>query len=151
MYDILVFVHVLAAVIWVGGGFALNVVGTRIVKAANSAATASFAHQAAFIGQRIFAPTSLILLAAGVAMTLDRWSFRQLWIAIGVAGFLYSFITGAFIIGPLSGKTGKLLEERGAEDAQVLANIRKLFLFGRIELAVMIVVIAAMTLKPGLG
>ncbi len=56
-----------------------------------------------------------------------------------------------FHIGPLSGKTGKLLEEKRAEEPQVLANIRKLFLFGRVELVVMIVMIAAMTLQPGPG
>ena len=151
MYEIWLFVHVLAAVIWVGGGFALNVIGTRLVKTSDPETLGAFARETAFIGQRIYAPASLVLFAAGVAMTLDVWSFRQLWIAIGVAGFLYSFVTGAGIIGPLSGRTGKLIAEKGAHDPQVLANIRKLFLFGRIELVVMIVVIAAMTLKPGLG
>lgn len=148
MYEFMLFVHVLAAVIWVGGGVALNVLGTRLVKTSNADAVAGFAGQSAFIGSRIFAPASLLLFLAGVVMTLDRWAFEDLWIAIGVAGFLYSFITGAAIIGPLSGRTGKLIAERGAADPRVTANIRKLFLFGRIEMVVMIVVIAAMTFKP---
>lgn len=151
MYEFLLFVHVLAAVIWVGGGFALNVLGTRLVKAANPDAIAGFARQSAFIGSRIFAPVSALLFLAGVLMTIDRWDFQDLWIAIGVAGFLYSFVTGAAILGPLSGKTAKLIAERGAGDSQVVANIKKLFLFGRIEMLVMIVVIAAMTVKPTLG
>ncbi|CAN5822498.1 hypothetical protein BH23ACT12_BH23ACT12_02430 [soil metagenome] len=50
----------------------------------------------------------------------------------------------------MSGKTGKLIEERGAGDPQVVANIKKLFKFGRLEAVVMIVVVAAMTVKPTL-
>lgn len=64
MYDFLLFVHVLAAVIWVGGGFALNVVGTRLVNASNPDAIAGFARQVAFIGQRIFAPVSVCCLSS---------------------------------------------------------------------------------------
>lgn len=151
MYEFLLFLHVLAAVIWVGGGFALNVVGTRLVGASNPDAMAGFARQVEFVGQRIFAPVSGLLFLVGVFLTLDRWSFQDLWIAIGVVGFLYAAITGAAVIGPLAARTGKLVEERGPTDSQVIANIRKVFLFGRIELLVMIVVIAAMTMKPTLG
>lgn len=92
-----------------------------------------------------------MLFIVGVFLTLDRWAFKDLWIIIGVVGFLYSAVTGAAIIGPLSGKTGKLIEERGGGDPQVAANIRKVFLFGRIEMVVMIIVIAVMTMKPTLG
>jgi hypothetical protein len=107
--------------------------------------------QVEFIGQRIFAPVSGLLFLVGVFMTLDRWSFKDLWIAIGVVGFLYAAITGAAVIGPLAARTGKLMEDRGPTDGQVTANIRKLFRFGRLELLVMIAVIAAMTMKPTLG
>jgi len=150
LYDFLLFVHVLGAVIWVGGGSALNIVGTRLANASEPDAMAGFARQVEFIGQKIFAPVSGILFLAGVLMTLDRWSFKDLWIAIGVVGFLYSAITGAAILGPLSGRTGKLIAERGPGDPQVAANIKKLFMFGRMETLVMILVIAAMTLKPTL-
>ena len=150
MYEFLLFVHVLGAIIWVGGGAALNIAGTRLVRASEPHALAGFANQVSFLGSRVFAPVSGLMFLAGVAMTVDLWSFRDLWIAIGVAGFLYSFVTGAAIIGPLAGKTGRLIEERGGGDPQVISNIKKLFLFGRIELLVMIVVVAAMTMKPTL-
>lgn len=150
MYNLLLFVHVLGAIIWVGGGFALNILGTRLTRASDPKELAGFARQTAFLGARVFAPVSALMFLAGVGMTVQAWDFKDLWIAIGVAGFLYSFITGAGIIGPLSGKTGRLIEERGAGDSQVAANIRKLFLFGRIELLVMVVVVAAMTMKPTL-
>jgi hypothetical protein len=83
-------------------------------------------------------------------MTIDAWSFEELWIAVGIGGFLYSFINGAFFIGPLSGRTGKLIVDRGVDDPEVSANIKKLFFFGRIELFILVIVVWAMTMKPTL-
>jgi len=150
MYELLLFLHVLTAVVWVGGGIALNFIGTRLIAAGTTAEIAGFARQLEWIGTRVFMPSSLVLLLAGIFMTIDAWSFEELWIAIGIAGFLYSFINGAFFIGPLSGRTGKLLEARGADDPEVSANIKKLFFFGRIELFVLVIVVWAMTMKPTL-
>ena len=150
MYDFLKFLHVLAAVVWVGGGLALNFLGTRLATAGTSAEIAGFARQLEWMGTRIFMPSSLLLLLAGIFMTIDAWSFEDLWIVIGMGGFLYSFINGAFFVGPLSGRTGKLLAEKGAEDPQVLANIQRLFVLGRVELAILVIVVWAMTMKPTL-
>ena len=150
MYELLLFLHVLTAVVWVGGGIALNLIGTRLIAAGTAAEIAGFARQLEWIGTRVFMPSSLVLLLAGIFMTIDAWSFEELWIAIGIAGFLYSFINGAFFIGPLSGRTGKLLAERGIDDPEVSGNIKKLFFFGRIELFVLVIVVWAMTMKPTL-
>ena len=150
MYEFLLFVHVLAVVIWVGGGIVLNFLGTRLAAGGNPVEMAGFMHQIEWIGIRVFTPASAIVLIAGVIMTLDAWSFDTLWIGIGIAGFLYSFINGAFLLGPLSGRTGKLMSERGPEDSTVVSNIRRLFVLSRIELVVLTVVVWAMTVKPTL-
>lgn len=150
MYDVWKFLHVLTAVIWVGGGLTLNFLGTRLVAAGTPAEIAGFARQVEWVGMRVFMPSSLVLLLAGVVMTITDWSFEELWIVIGIAGFLYSFINGAFLVGPLSGRTGKLLTERSADDPEVSANIQRIFFLGRIELAVLVIVVWAMTVKPTL-
>jgi uncharacterized membrane protein len=150
VYDFLLFLHVLTAVVWVGGGLALNFLGTRLVAAGTSAEIAGFARQVEWIGTRVFMPSSLVLLLAGIFMTIDAWSFDELWIAIGMGGFLYSFINGAFFVGPLSGRTGKLISEKGADDPEISANIQRIFFLGRIELAVLVIVVWAMTMKPTL-
>jgi hypothetical protein len=113
MYDFWLFVHVIAAIVWVGGSVMLNVLGTRLLNANDPAAMSGFASQVEWLGTRVLMPASLILLLAGIIMTVDLWTFETLWIVIGLAGFLFSFINGAFFVGPLSGKTGKLLAERG--------------------------------------
>jgi uncharacterized membrane protein len=148
MYDVLKFLHVLTAIVWVGGGLALNFLGTRLVAAGTSTEIAGFTRQVEWMGTRVFMPSSLVLLIAGIIMTITDWSFEELWIVIGIGGFLYSFINGAFLVGPLSGRTGKLLSERGADDPEVSANIQRIFVLGRIELAILVIVVWAMTMKP---
>ena len=150
MYEFWLFVHVLAAVTWVGGALTLNVLGTRMVTSASAPELAGFARRVEWIGTRLFVPASLLLVIAGVIMTIDRWSFDQLWIALGIGGFLYSLINGAFVVGPLSGRTGNLIDERGSEDPEVAGNIRRLLVLARIELGVLVVVVWAMTMKPTL-
>jgi uncharacterized membrane protein len=150
MYDFWLFIHVLMAIVWVGGAVNLQIIGTRLQLANEPVQMAKFARQVEWIGTRVLTPASILIVIAGVIMTLDRWDFEQLWIIIGIAGFLYSFINGAFFLGPVSGKTGKLMEERGAEDSQVQTNLRRLFTLSRIELVILIVVVWAMTMKPTL-
>jgi uncharacterized membrane protein len=150
MYEFLLFIHVLMAIVWVGGSIHLQIIGTRLQAANDPVQMAQFNRQAEWIGTRVLTPASLLIVIAGVFMTLDRWDFEQLWIIIGMAGFLYSFINGAFFLGPLSGKTGKLIEERGPEDGEVQGNISRLFFLSRIELVILIVVVWAMTMKPTL-
>ena len=148
MYEFWLFVRVLMAIVWVGGNIHLQIIGARLTAANDPIQLAGFSKQAEWIGTKVLMPAAVLIVIAGVFMVLDQWDFEQLWIIIGIAGFLYSFINGATLLGPLSGKTAKLIEERGAEDAQVQTNIRRLFLYGRIELVILIVVVWAMTMKP---
>jgi uncharacterized membrane protein len=148
MYEFWLFVHVLMAIVWVGGNIHLQIIGARLMAAQDALQVGNFSKQAEWIGTRVLTPAAILIVIAGVIMVLDRWDFEQLWIIIGIAGFLYSFINGAALLGPLSGKTGKLIDEKGVEDPQVQTNIRRIFLYGRIELVILIVVVWAMTMKP---
>lgn len=150
MYEVWLFIHIMMAIVWVGGDVMLQVMGTRLQAAHEPVQMAQFARQVEWIGTRVLTPASGVLVIAGVFLVLDAWSFELLWVIIGLAGFAYSLVVGATLLGPLSGKTGKLMEERGPEDPQVQANIHKLFMYSRIELVILIGVVATMTFKPTL-
>jgi uncharacterized membrane protein len=150
MYEFWLFVHVLMAIVWVGGNIHLQIIGTRLQAAGDPLQMAQFARQTEWVGTRILTPASVLIVITGVILVLDQWDFEQLWIIIGMAGFLYSFVNGAFFLGPLSGKTGKLMEERSPEDPEIQGNLARLFTLARIELVILIVVVWAMTMKPTL-
>jgi uncharacterized membrane protein len=102
VYDWLKTFHVVAAVIWVGGDVMLLVLARRIVRANDPRQKAAFVHDVGEVGQRFIAPTSLVVIAFALALVIysPAWNFSDPWIAIAIAGYLATFVTGAFITGP---------------------------------------------------
>jgi uncharacterized membrane protein len=150
LYTFLLAVHIIAAVIWVGGALSIQVLGTRISRTDDAVRMAAFARDAEWVGTRIFAPTSGILLLAGIFLVTEGgWGFESLWIIFGILAFLYSFISGAFFIGPASKKLAEALDQRGPEDAGVQANIQRILMISRIELVILFLIVIDMAIKPG--
>jgi uncharacterized membrane protein len=151
LYDVLLFVHIVAAILWVGGGIMLNILGSRAVRSADPARMASIARESGVIGQRIIAPTALVLLAMGVAMVAvsDAWMIGQPWIILGLVGFGLTALTGAFFFGPEGGRLAKIIEERGPAH-EVQRRVRRIVSAGRIDLVVLVLIVADMVFKPGL-
>ena len=88
MYEFWLFVHVLMAIVWVGGNIHLQIIGARLTAANDQIQLAGFSKQAEWIGTKVLMPAAVLIVIAGVFMVLDQWDFEQLWIIIGIAGFL---------------------------------------------------------------
>ena len=141
--------HVLAAVVWVGGALALNVLATRVRMTSDGARMAATAKDIEYIGMRLFIPTSLVLLVAGFGLvSTGDWDYEP-WVVFGLAAFAFSFLVGALFLGPQSGKVGKLIAEHGPDHPDVAKRLGTLFAVSRIELVVLVLVVVAMTVKPG--
>lgn len=148
--DWLVAVHILCAVIWVGGAFITQMYAFR-AQGGGAMGLAPFSKDTEFVGMRVFLPASLILLATGIWL-ISRDVFElDGWNAWGLIVIALSIVTGAGFLGPESGRVGKLIDERGDEDAEVRRRINRLFLVSRIELVLLLSVVLAMSLKPGAG
>lgn len=149
MYNLLLFFHVLAAIVWVGGTILTWVIG-RHLRGAAPEQMSGFLRQIDFAAGKVFAPAVLVLAIVGVAMTVMRWSFTDLWILLGLLGLLYAGYSGARRLDPLSHEIGALIEERGHADPAVGVAVDKLLSVIRIDVVVMVVVVALMTMKPAL-
>jgi hypothetical protein len=82
-------------------------------------------------------------------MTLDRWSFGQLWISISLTLWLLSFLAGLFYLGPKSKTLAELFEREGPTSPEGVALRSRLFLISRTELVFFVIIIALMVFKPG--
>ena len=151
LYEFLLFVHILMAVTWVGGGIAIQVLAIRATRAKDPVRTAAVSADAEWMGLRVFMPASILLLVSGIwAASEGNWDFGQAWISIGFGAFLFSFFLGMTFLGPESGRIKQLVRERSYEDPEVQRRIGRILLFSRIELVVLLVAIWAMVAKPGL-
>ena len=72
-YALFKVVHVLGAVVWVGGGALLTILALRAERSSDNREMATIARQAAFVGQHIFAPVGLLVFLMGIGM-IDRKS-----------------------------------------------------------------------------
>jgi uncharacterized membrane protein len=142
-------IHVSVAVFWVGGGLVLTVLALRAERSQKPDDMAAIAGQAAFVGERFFAPAGLIVLAMGITMVINQdISWGTFWVDLGLVGYASTFITGIAFLSPQSKRIAKLIEERGAGAPETQAAIQRILLIARIDVGVLLVVVADMLLKP---
>jgi uncharacterized membrane protein len=150
-YTVLKTLHVLAAVTWVGGNVVLQILATRVQRERDASRLADMAGHFEFVGTRVFTPASLLLVVLGVWMVLisQAWDFEQPWIVAAIAMFAYSFVSGAFYLGPNLGKLKRIYGERGVDAPEAVALTNRLFVVSRIELVLLLLIVADMVIKPG--
>ena len=140
--------HVLPAVLWVGTNFAFHVMFARMDFEADPKGTARLLRETEWIGNRLLAPLSLILLVFGFLLVskLD-WDF-PFWIVVGLVVWAYTFVAGAFYLGRNAIPLAERLEAEGYS-AAVAAKSKTYYLVARVEFALLVLVVLDMTLKPG--
>jgi Predicted integral membrane protein (DUF2269) len=151
LYELLLFVHVLATVVWVGSGFLSLVLAIKYDSDGDESAIRRFLADQEFLATRLFVPASLIVLIMGIALVIesDAWAFDQLWIVLGLVGFAATFCTGLFLIKPTSERIGAQMEREGGRlTPQIRTEIRKLIVKARVDYVVLSVVIFDMVAKP---
>src|SRR5215475_15304887 len=85
-YGLFKVVHVIGAVAWVGGGLILTILAMRAERSSDPREMATIARQAAFAGERVFAPVGLLVFLMGIAMVINvHWGWGTTWIVIGRA------------------------------------------------------------------
>jgi uncharacterized membrane protein len=143
--------HVLASVAWVGGGATLALYAILTLRERNPAEMASFARKAALIGERVYTPLSLLVLALGFGLMENGqspWSYDQFFVIFALAGWGVSAATGIFFLGPEAGRLGKLMPTRPPEDPEIQARIRRILLIVRLDVILLLLIVFDMTAKP---
>ena len=148
-YEALKFIHVLAAIAWVGAGAYAQVYASRLTARRDFAGLAMFAKQLEKIAQIYIVPASILVLVSGTLLVwLGPPELSATWVWLGLIGYGATFVTGAFFLGPEAGRLGTIVNERPPEDPEVQARMRRIFAISRIDLVVLVLVVADMVFKP---
>jgi uncharacterized membrane protein len=148
-YSIFKWVHVSVAVFWVGGGLLLTVLGLRAERSTDPREIVTLAQQAAFTGEKIFAPGGLVVLLMGIGMVVhNNLGWGHFWIIAGLIGYAATFVTGVGVLSPLAKRIEHSAATNGAEHPETIALIQRILLIARVDVAVLLIVVADMTLKP---
>lgn len=151
-YDAYQFVHVAAAIAWVGAATLQVVLGTRAVRGAEPSRTLALVRDAEWTGLRLYLPSNLLVLVSGVLLVHEGgWGFGTLWIDLGIAAWAVSFVMGAALLGPGWARAGKIDDPGGTGAGLLDREVRRLLLVTYVDLAVLTGVVFAMTVKPAAG
>jgi uncharacterized membrane protein len=141
--------HVFGAVIWVGGGLIMQLFALR-AQSADAGTRAWFFRNTEFLGQRVFLPSTIVILVTGLLMLGELpYDLGDGWVLFGFIVIILSAITGAGFLGPESGRIGKLVEAEGFDSPEVGRRYSRLLTISRIESLLLFLVIADMVAKPG--
>jgi uncharacterized membrane protein len=149
LYTALKSLHVIAAVVWVGGGIAASVLMMRLRAARDDVVTVRMAAHFEFLGSRVLTGAALLLIVTGFATMAEGGLEFELWIILGLVGWLASSINGGALLGPQSQKLAALAGEPAPDAQAVDAGLRRLMTFARIDSAILLLVIIDMVVKPG--
>jgi uncharacterized membrane protein len=149
--DLWLFGHVFAAILWLGAGFSLLLLGILADRAREPEALKSVLGHTNRLANIYFIPASLSVLVFGVILVIhsDFYGFDQLWIVLGLVGYALTFLTGLLVIKPRGERIGALLaESRGEMTPSVWLEGRRLIAISRIDYVVLFLVVFDMVVKP---
>jgi len=149
-YNTLKFLHVLCAITWVGSGIYAQVLATKVMREGDLARLAATAKDIGDIGKRLITPAAILVLVFGVwLVAASPLNFTDTWVLLGLAGIAITIVTGAGFLGPESERLGKLRAERDPSDPEIQRRIRRVIAVSRVDLVVLVLVVADMVFKPG--
>jgi len=150
-YELLLFIHISGAVVWIGSGFLSLLLATTYDRESDEMAIKRFLHDQEWLAMKLFVPASLVTVVFGIMLVIqsDAWSFSYLWIVIGLIGYAATFVTGFFFLRPQSEKIGAEMESHGGRlTPELRVKIRKLIVMARVDYLTFAVVVLDMVVKP---
>ena len=136
--------HILAAMVWFGGGLVLFFVARRTRATSTATTLGDFAGGLAYVGPRVLAPAVMVVLVTGVWMVLADagYSFELTWVRIGLGLFLAALLVGGIYLGRLG------VQMTRAEPTALGALIDRWLVGYAVVLVILLLVIVDMVFKP---
>ena len=148
-YEALLFLHILGAAVWVGAAVLYDLLFLRAKLAADPVLAERLTSHTEWLAKRLFIPTSLAVLVLGILLTIEGpWSFGDLWIVLGLAGFATTFLVGVGGIEPEAKRIHAAIERGGPTDPEVAWRGGRISALNYFDNLLLILVIADMAIKP---
>lgn len=146
-YTIYLTVHVVAALVWVGGNTTLVTLGIVFERRGDQEAMQVLARLASWIGPRVYAPASFIVFGFGVAMVREgQIGWGQFWVVFGLVGWAMTAATGLAFIGPQVKRIERAVELGNPDE--VARHVRRLYAGARFDSAILLLIVLDMLTKP---
>ena len=148
-YELLLFVHVLAAAAWFGAVVFVVLVTELALRSNDRNALLRLIEYDDRLAPILYIPAVILILTAGIGLVLDGpWSFGDGWVIAGLILLVGIFIVGVGFILPAAKKVKAAVEASGVESTEARARLQTLRLITWLDLGLLIVAMFVMTTKP---
>jgi uncharacterized membrane protein len=144
------FLHLLAAMIWVGGAATLMALSIQVLRSGDREAVVRFVRSVRLIGPLLLAPATAAVAGFGIWLVIDSesWDFGQSWVWLGLA-----LLGAALLIGAAFQSRALISAQRASErgeDGEAARHLRRWSWGTLLILLLLLVATWDMVFKPGL-
>lgn len=148
-YELFLFLHVSGAIIWLGAGFLVTILELKAGRTGAPAEMRRVGETNNWLTPRLFIPSALATFVLGILLTIEGpWSFGDLWIVLGLAGFATTFITGVGFLSPEAKRLDAAIATHGPTSPQAQRHMHRLVVATRVDMVVLFAVVFVMASKP---
>ena len=141
----LLWIHILGAAVWFGGGVATHF-GDRVLSGESSAVRAGWYRLVLRYGQLLYTPAAIIILLTGIFLvTGTQYEFSAPFVSIGFVVVIIGGILGGTVFGPQSKIASQAFDSGDSQVAEAAVSRIRLASMG--ETALLALAIAAMVWK----
>lgn len=152
VYELAIFLHILAGFIWIGGLLFVQSIWQRMILSDSDESARGIYEAIQWSGNRIIIPAALVVLGAGITMVAvnDAWAFSQLWVILALALFGVSAFGFGTWTDKLTARALELLNDEGVKGPTYVAATRTLIRAVQVDGIVVVSILALMVFKPGI-
>lgn len=146
------FAHILGAMIWIGGGVMLSLIGLLARQSEDHSFIREFSRTLSYVGLRVLMPAVIAVLVFGIWLMLifPAWQLSQLWILLALGAFALAFVIGAVYLSRIALALDRLTADMEF-DLKAARDLLNRWIVGyQIVLLVLIFAVWDMVFKPGL-
>jgi uncharacterized membrane protein len=142
-------IHVLSAVVWVGGDVTLTVLGIVFERRGEGETLGALGRMGSWIGTRVYTPTLVVTLVFGVIlMEKGNFDWGEFWVMFALVGWAVAALVGVGFVGPELGRIDEAARTHGPDSDEVAMRVRRLFMIFRFDTALLVLIVVNMAAKP---
>ena len=149
-YELWLFLHISAAIVWIGGATVAQVFGYMAQRSGDPAQSAAFGRTMGFIGPKVFMPAAIVVLLTGILVTEDgNWEWSEWFIVLGLVGWaIVAVVAFAYLTRAMAAVGTRMAAE--GPSPELGRQVNRLVLLARVLILVLFAVVLVMVVKPGL-
>jgi uncharacterized membrane protein len=149
IYELWLFLHLSAAMVWIGGAVAVQVFAALAKASGDPARSAALGKDTGVVARWLFMPASLVVLVSGILLVNEgSWDWDEWFVVLGLVGWaVVSFTAFGYLSRSLS-RVGMRMATEGPSP-ELGAEMNRLILLARTLIVVLFVVVLVMVVKPG--